>query len=241
MISKANKVDESAASIGYRSRLAVEQGRVYWREVGQGPALVFLHGGWSDGRQWQDIVPQLAQSYRCYIPDLPGFGDSTLWANQPVAVATLVESFVQYLEALNLKRVSLVGHGLGAWVAASYALRFPYAVHRLILLEPEGVSVSDQAWVCRWGKRLSVQNSLWAGLLETLAPLGGLPGPLSRIQSLLMMRRQVIASPIAGTLVFARSLKEMQRDLLDDSLHQLLVPTLIKKIREKKRKKEKRK
>lgn len=215
------------ATIGYRSRLTVEQGRIYWREVGSGPALVLLHGGWSDGKEWQGLVAELAQSYRCYIPDLPGFGDSTLWENQPVTVATLVEAFSQYLDALNLKRVSLVGHGLGGWVAAGYALRFPYAVHRLMLLEPEGVSTPDQAWMCNWGRRLIMQTSLWAGLLETIAPLGGIPGPLSRIKMLLDMRRQIIASPISGRLTYARPLQEMNRDFLDQSLHQLLVPTLI--------------
>ncbi len=214
-------------SIGYRSRLTVDQGKVYWREVGQGPALVLLHGGWSDGREWQALVSELSQSYRCYIPDLPGFGDSMLWSDQPVAVTTLVESFIQYLESLNLKRVSIVGHGLGAWVAASYALRFPYAVHRLVLVEPEGVSTPDQKWMCRWGRRLSVHTSLWAGLLETVAPLGGLSGPLSRIKTLLEMRRQIIASPMSGKLMYARSMKEMSQDFLDDDLHKLFVPTLI--------------
>ncbi len=215
------------ATIGYRSRLTVEQGRIYWREVGDGPALVLLHGGWSDGKQWEGVIAALAKSYRCYILDLPGFGDSTLWEDQPVAVETLVDAFSQYLEALNLKRVSLVGHGLGGWVAAAYALRFPYAVHRLMLLEPEGVSMPDQPWICTWGQRLSVQSSFWAGLLETIAPLGGVSGPLKRIKTLLDMRRQIIASPMSGKLMYARPLKEMGQDFLDGSLHKLLVPTLI--------------
>lgn len=214
-------------SIGYRSRLTVEQGKIYWREVGHGPALVLLHGGWSDGREWQTLVSELSQSYRCYIPDLPGFGDSMLWSEQPVTVTTLVESFIQYLELLNLKRVSIVGHGLGAWVAASYALRFPYAVHRLVLVEPEGVSTPDQKWMCRWGRRLNVHTSLWAGLLETVAPLGGVSGPLGRIKTLLEMRRQIIASPISGKLMYARAMKDMSQDFLDDDLHKLFVPTLI--------------
>lgn len=212
---------------GYRSRLTVEQGKIYWREVGKGPALVFLHSGWSDGTQWQAVIAQLSQHYRCYIPDLPGFGDSMLWSNQPVTVPTLVESFVQYAEALNLRRFSLVGNGLGGWVAASYALRFPYAVHRLMLLEPEGVSLPNQKWFCRWGQRLSVQTSVWAGLLETLAPLGELPGPLRDIKTLLALRRQMIASPLSGRLLYARPLKQISPEFLDHSLPKLLVPTLI--------------
>ncbi len=211
----------------YRSRLAIEEGRIYWREVGQGPALVLLHGGWGDGRQWQPLVEELSRSYRCFIPDLPGFGDSTLWADQPLAVTTLVDAIAHYLQALNLKRVSLVGYGIGGWVAAGYALRFPYAVHRLLLVEPEGVSSPDQAWLSRWGKRLSVQTSFWAGLFETIAPLGELPGPTQRIKTLLNLRKQIMSCPISGTLLYARDLKAIQQDLLDRELPRLLVPALI--------------
>jgi len=210
-----------------RSRITIAQGQIFWREAGEGQPLVMLHGGWSDSTQWRAICPELSKSYRCYLMDLPGFGDSTLRPGQKMSISLYVEALDNFLNAINLKQVHILGYALGSWIAASYALRFPHKVNRLVLIEPEGVMAPDQAWLCRWGRRLAAPTSTWAGLLETIAPLGEVKGPLRKIKHLLALRRQIMESPLAGKLLYARRLEQIQKEMLDPALPYLQPQTFL--------------
>ena len=44
--------------------------------IGQGPALVLLHGWGVNSAVWQPVTEQLSEHFCLYIVDLPGFGDS---------------------------------------------------------------------------------------------------------------------------------------------------------------------
>lgn len=55
-----------------------EKSGIAYREVGEGPDLLLLHGSLSSHRAWNPVVPLLEQHFRMIIPDLPGFGDSPL-------------------------------------------------------------------------------------------------------------------------------------------------------------------
>ena len=58
------------------SRIKLSQGLLFWREVGQGSAIVFLHGSWKDSSQWLPVMQQLSKHCHCFAPDLLGFGES---------------------------------------------------------------------------------------------------------------------------------------------------------------------
>jgi pimeloyl-ACP methyl ester carboxylesterase len=47
------------------------QGTVRYRDEGDGPPIVFVHGALVDGRLWEPVVDQLAGDARCVVPDLP--------------------------------------------------------------------------------------------------------------------------------------------------------------------------
>ncbi|KAF7981590.1 hypothetical protein HWV62_32638 [Athelia sp. TMB] len=55
------------------------------------------------------------------------------------AEAFFVDSLEEWRAAMGLERMTLVGHSLGAYLSAAYALRFPARVHKLVLLSPAGV------------------------------------------------------------------------------------------------------
>ena len=50
--------------------------------------------------------------------------------------------FSGFLQAVKLEKVYLVGHSLGGWIAASYALKYPEKIDGLVLLAPEGVKIA---------------------------------------------------------------------------------------------------
>ena len=208
------------------SRIKLPLGQVFWREIGQGPTLVFLHGAWNDGSQWLSVIEQLNQNYHCFAPDLLGFGES----EQPklhYSIQLEVECLSQYLEALHTSQVYLVGHSLGAWIAASYALKYPEQVSGLVLIAPNGVQTQ--------GKHIDVSLSrAWLGhppiaywMARMIYPLARLLGRHKSIEQAIKQRKQILRSPTACKLLLQRRRTELQAELLQEQLEWLNVPTRI--------------
>ena len=51
--------------------IELAQGTVRYRDEGDGPPIVFVHGALVDGRLWEPVVDRLAGGARCIVPDLP--------------------------------------------------------------------------------------------------------------------------------------------------------------------------
>lgn len=106
---------------------------VHYETLGRGRAVVLLHGWVGSWRYWVPSMQQLHLKYKVYALDLFGFGDS---AKNPrrYSLDEQVRMVGEFLHALQLKKAALVGHGLGAWVAAELAKRAPDTVARMLLI-----------------------------------------------------------------------------------------------------------
>jgi pimeloyl-ACP methyl ester carboxylesterase len=208
------------------SRIRLPLGQVFWREVGAGPILIFLHGSWSDGSQWLPVIEHLSQNYHCFAIDLLGFGDSER-PNINYSIQLEVECLLQYLEALHIQKVYLIGHSLGGWIAASYALKYSDQVSGMVLLAPEGVQPEGQKDSWRWARWLVKRPSIAYTLIRALRPLGRLFGLHKPFEQALQQRQQLNSSPTACQLLFQRHHGEIQTELLQEQLESLMVPTLI--------------
>lgn len=114
---------------------------IRWREWGQGPALVLLHGGHGSWRHWVRNIGPLAQRLRVLVPDLAGFGDSqdfALPAHDPGRLEALLQSLQQGLQALLPGQAfHLAGFSFGGAIATLLAARLEQ-VDRLVLLGTAG-------------------------------------------------------------------------------------------------------
>jgi pimeloyl-ACP methyl ester carboxylesterase len=110
------------------------QGTVRYSDRGTGDVVVLLHGLIVDGRLWDGVVAELEREFRCVVPDLPlGAHQLPLAAHadrSPAGVARLVADF---LAALDLTEVTLVGCDTGGVIAQLVATRYPERVGRLVL------------------------------------------------------------------------------------------------------------
>lgn len=185
------------------SRIRLPLGQVFWREVGQGPILLFLHGSWSESSQWLSVIDDLSQDYHCFALDLLGFGESER-PKLHYSINLQVECLLQYFEALHLPQVYLIGHSLGGWIAASYALKNLDRVSGLVLLAPEGVQTERYWENWRWARWLVKRPPLGYGILRTLLPIARLFGRHKGIEQALRQRQQLTNSPVACNLLFQR-------------------------------------
>ena len=208
------------------SRIRLSQRQIFWREVGIGPALVFLHGSWSDSSQWLPLIDHLCRDYHCFAPDLLGFGDSER-PDVHYSIDLEVECLAEFLETLKLRQVYLIGHSLGGWIAASYALKYLDRVRGVVLLAPEGLP--DHRWRKNgwWTRWLLSSPDVMFWLLRSLQPLTKFLGPQDKITQMLLLRQQLLQNPTACQLLYQRPWSEIQAELLHERLEWLKVPVLI--------------
>ena len=135
--------------------------------AGDGPPLVFLHGG-GTATGFDPLLP-LAERFRLIVPHHPGFGAS---ADDP-AVDSLHDYVLHYLDLvdeLGLDQFALAGHSLGGNLAALFAIQQAERVRRLVLAAPIGLTVPDHPTVDFFSldgeevmERLTADPSIFAG------------------------------------------------------------------------------
>lgn len=208
------------------SRIRLSQGQLFCREIGSGKAFLFLHGNWQDGSQWLSVMDLLGSRHHCFAPDLLGCGDSER-PNIHYSIEVLVESLAEYLEAVKVRDIWLVGHEVGGWVAAAYALRYPEQVRGLVLIGAEGATVRgvNQRWF--WERWLIARFSPVPWVLRSLFPIARLIGRHSKIKQLLALQKQLKRSPAVCQLLFNRRQAVIQAELLNDRIAWLKMPILI--------------
>ena len=116
-------------------------GEIHLLSGGTGDPLVILHQD-IGASGWLPFYEQLAQHYRVYVPDLPGFGASASleWARNPRDLAAVMQ---QLLDRLGLTSITLVGLGLGGWLAAEMAVCNEARLRQLVLVGAAGLRPVD--------------------------------------------------------------------------------------------------
>jgi pimeloyl-ACP methyl ester carboxylesterase len=123
-----------STSNGMQAEARLPQGTIRYRDSGSGEPIVFVHGALVDGTLWRKVTPLLDAEFRCVAPDLPLGSHSLAMAPDadlsPPALAKLVADF---LAALDLERVTLVGNDTGGAICQLVATRHPERLARLVL------------------------------------------------------------------------------------------------------------
>jgi pimeloyl-ACP methyl ester carboxylesterase len=108
--------------------------KIGYREVGEGPAVVLLHGWPTSSYLWRDVMPAMAGAHRVIAPDLPGFGVSDKPVDATYDFAFFERALEGLLDHLGVDRVGLAVHDLGGPVGVHWAIRNPDRVTALALL-----------------------------------------------------------------------------------------------------------
>lgn len=106
---------------------------IAWRESGDGPPVVFLHGLGGTRTAWGPQLRGLGGTFRCIAWDMPGYGDSD--PVEPLTYAAIAQRFVDLLDALGLDRVDVVGLSFGGMHALHVALACPDRIRRMVLAD----------------------------------------------------------------------------------------------------------
>jgi len=113
------------------------------KRAGAGPAMVMLHGG-GGAPNFLPGMQKLAERFEVIVPQAPGFGGAPTppWLE---TIADLANFYLEFLDALDLRAVHLVGLSLGGWVAAEVAIRDASRLASLTLVDAPGIAAAGAA------------------------------------------------------------------------------------------------
>lgn len=196
--------------------------KINYVEAGSGPVVVLLHGLGGSTANWAFNVAALAAKFRVVVPDQVGFGLS----DKPFInyrVGTYVDFLDKFLAELKIERASLVGNSMGGWIAASYALKHPSKVERLVLVDAAGFAAPKEFDLAA----LSGLNPSTRDAMSRLAQLVFFNKAMASDAAVDMLLTQRLTAGDGYTIQSLVESVHRGEDMLDGKLAALKQPTLI--------------
>ena len=115
------------------THIRTASGRISYTERGTGPVALFVHGVLLNSYVWRHQLAHLADMRRCIAVDLLAHGDTEISPGQDVSVTANAGMLAEFLDALGIDQVDLVGNDSGGGIAQIFAARYPLRARSLTL------------------------------------------------------------------------------------------------------------
>ncbi len=195
-------------------------------DVGSGPALLLVHGFPLDHSMWRAQWRHLSASYRCIVPDLPGFGASQV-AEGTLTMAELADDLCQLMDHLDVSQPFVYcGLSMGGYIGWEMWRR--HAERLAALIQCDTRAVADTPEVAR-GRQLMAQSIGWEGadkLAESMLPKLFSPLTRERQPNLIAETCEVMAKTDPRAIA-AVLLGMSQRKDFTSALTSIDIPTLL--------------
>jgi pimeloyl-ACP methyl ester carboxylesterase len=112
--------------------------RVAYRQAGNGPVIVLVHGITSSSETWEYVMPALARRFTVLAPDLMGHGMSAK-PRGDYSLGAYASGVRDLLVTLGHEKATFVGHSLGGGIAMQLSYQFPERCERLVLVDSGGL------------------------------------------------------------------------------------------------------
>jgi len=122
--------------------------KIKFRDSGQGPAIVLLHGFLENMGMWDYFSKKLSDEYRVLTIDLPGFGGSENLHRVHLMeqMATVVNMVLKHLE---VRSCLMIGHSMGGYVCLAFASKYPGKLNGFGLFHSHAAADTPEAKVNR--------------------------------------------------------------------------------------------
>lgn len=201
----------------------------YGNDVGTGPVVVLLHAFPCDHRMWvHQVGPITAAGWRVVVPDLPGFGESSLPVDDP-ALGAVVHELRADLVGRGIDRFVLAGLSVGGYLAMEWLRRFPEDIAGLCLCDTK--ATTDPPAVLEGRLAMAEQvlaNPAQSAQIVGERMMGPIVGPTTharRPEVVAQVQEWITAAPAASIAWYQRAMAT--RPSSQDTLRALEAPALV--------------
>jgi 3-oxoadipate enol-lactonase len=134
---------------------------------GKGTPLVLLHGYPLDHHLWGEIVPLLKDPFDLLIPDLRGFGESSI-IETTYTMNDFASDIAGLLEQLGIQKAAIAGHSMGGYVALAFARLYPERMNGLALVSSQVLADPPDRKEGRYKSAAEVAEKGIGGVVEAM-------------------------------------------------------------------------
>ncbi len=132
--------------------------------------LVLLHGYCEDRTLWHQMATSLSKNHTVICPDLPGFGESTPFAQESFSIDDFAEELHRLLEESGITQCVMIGHSMGGYVGLAFAEKYPEMLAGFGLFHSTAFADSDEKQETRTKAIRLIQEHGTAKFVEGLFP-----------------------------------------------------------------------
>jgi len=123
----------ASKSLSTKQSVPTPSGRISYTEQGSGPVALFVHGVLLNGYLWRHQQAGLSGVRRTIAVDLLAHGDTDIASDQDVSVTANAKMLNDFLDALNIDKVDVVGNDSGGGISQIFSALYPERVRSLTL------------------------------------------------------------------------------------------------------------
>lgn len=175
-------------------------------------------------------MEQLSDRYHCIVLNLLGFGSSSK-PKLKYNIWHQTAFFWEFIAALGLEKVTLVGHSYSGWTSSAFAIEQAAEktslLSNLVLIAP--AAIRDDSFVGRYNYMRPI---LWDTpvvdwLLTELKPIANAAGQQKTYDQVAMARREFGKQPVAKSFIVDRLKPEDAIDTVEKEIYKIAIPTLV--------------
>ncbi|MFM6011546.1 MAG: alpha/beta fold hydrolase [Dolichospermum sp.] len=196
------------------------------------PVMVFMHGWAGSGRYWQSTAEALLDNFDCLLYDMRGFGRSHVQPDLSYELTEYAEDLAVLLNQLNLDRVYINAHSMGASIATLFLNRYPQKVEKAILTCSGIFEYDEKAFAAfyKFGGLVVKFRLKWLGkipLADRMFMARFLHSPIPKSERQAFLEDFINADYQAALGTIFTSVSKEQAEFMPQEFAKLTVPTLL--------------
>lgn len=180
--------------------------KISYTDQGKGTAVVFLHGFLENQTMWNAFVPEFSKKFRVVTIDLLGHGasESLGYVHSMEDQADMVHAV---LHDLKIRKVVLVGHSMGGYVALAFAELYADSVKGMVLLNSTSRADSDERKANRDRAIVAVKQNYTAFVRMSIANLFSEDNREKLVDKIEQVKLEALKTPLQGIVAALEGMK----------------------------------
>jgi pimeloyl-ACP methyl ester carboxylesterase len=180
--------------------------QISYSDTGKGTAVVLLHGFLENQKMWAAFIPEWSKKFRIVTLDLLGHGETECmgYVHSMEDNAKLVH---EVLLQLRLRKVILVGHSMGGYVALAFAELYPDAVKGLVLLNSTAKDDSAERKINRDRAIKAVKHSFQNFISLSISNLFSEDNRERLSETIEEVKKEALKTPLQGIVASLEGMK----------------------------------